>query len=393
MRKTPTIGHIPIDCLCPVYYFLQMKTLHVTIPGASYPIHIGAGILGDALMDVVKNTGANHVVTVTNDTLEKLYPGHIAKTLEPLGIRVDNVVVPDGERFKNLETLSGLYDRLMSLAANRKTLMIAFGGGVIGDMAGLAAATFMRGIPMVQVPTTLLSFVDSSVGGKTAVNHPHGKNTIGAFKQPVGVVMDLEFLKTLPERELIAGLFELIKHGIIRDADFFDFLEQGKARFRELDWAFWEEAVYRSCQIKAAVVQQDEKETDLRAILNFGHTLAHLIETHTRYEKYLHGEAVGVGMLYAAYVSSQWGELPTAQLERIRGVLEPLARPVEMPRLSEKSFSELLMHDKKASNQSLRFVLVKGLGGAFYRDQTTPSELWPLFNGFLREMPDVMRVT
>lgn len=375
-----------------------MKTLDVKLPDAAYPIHIGAGTLESHLPPMVGALAGEMVVVVTNDTLDNLYPGRVAQVLSGLPAKVETCLVPDGEQHKTMHTLSGIYDRLMELQANRRTLIVAFGGGVVGDMAGFAAATFMRGIPVVQVPTTLLAQVDSSVGGKTAINHPSGKNSIGAFKQPSGVVIDLTMLETLPERELKAGLFELIKHGIIRDPELLAFLEAqqgqfaGQTEFSGQDGAFWEEAVYRSCQVKAAVVQEDEKEAGLRAILNFGHSLGHLVETHTGYGKYLHGEAVGVGMIFAAYVSREMGLMNSGDFDRIRALLEPLATPVMLPPLDRAGFTRLLMHDKKASGGAIKFILLNGIGGAFIRGETTPDELWPLFQRFLEEIPSLIRM-
>ena len=370
-----------------------MKTLSVTLPSGAYPIHIGAGILNQALPDLVQHSRCERVVVITNTTLAQLYPSLMDQALAPLKLPINTLTVPDGEQYKTLQTLSTLYDGLMALEANRKLLIIAFGGGVVGDMAGFCAATFMRGVPLLQVPTTLLAQVDSSVGGKTAVNHPRGKNTIGAFKQPAGVVMDLSFLGTLPERERIAGLFELVKHGFIRDRELFDFLEDRQNLFRGNNWGFWEEAVYRSCQVKADVVQQDETEQGLRAVLNFGHTLGHLIETHTGYDSVLHGEAVGVGMLFAAYVSRELGALKPEAFQRVAALLEPLIRPVTLPPLDRKGFVALLMHDKKAAHRTLSFILLRGLGESFIRTGTTPEELWPLFQGFLEEAPGALRLS
>lgn len=370
-----------------------MKTLTVNLPGAAYPIHIGHHILGANLPGLLEAVSPERVVVITDERVNSLYPGCIARALEGHPWPVDLIAVPDGEPFKTLETLATLYDRMMALAATRGTAVVAFGGGVVGDMAGFLAATFMRGIPLIQVPTTLLAQVDSSVGGKTAVNHPRGKNIIGAFKQPEGVVIDLAFLETLPEREMKAGLFELIKHGIIRDAELFDFLATNQAKFSGRNWDFWEEAVFRSCQVKAGVVEKDEKEAGLRAILNFGHTLAHLIETHTGYNQYLHGEAVGVGMLFAAFVSRRMDHIDEGAVERIRSVLEPLVNPVVMPRLEAPEFEALLMHDKKASDHTLRFIVLKALGEAFIREKTAPAELWPLFGEFLAESPNVMQMS
>lgn len=369
-----------------------MKTLDVNPPGGRYPILIGPGLLDDVLPRVVGAVARELVVVVTNETLQQLYPGRIERALQPLALRVETIALPDGEQYKTLEHLSRVYDRLMALQANRKTALVAFGGGVVGDLAGFAAATFMRGVPLVQVPTTLLAQVDSSVGGKTAVNHRLGKNAIGAFKQPDGVVMDLELLATLPQRELHAGLFELIKHGIIRDRALFDYLEAHQSDLSGRDWGFWEEAVWRSCRVKAAVVEADEREQGLRAILNFGHSLGHLIETHTGYTAYLHGEAVGVGMLFAAYASRAWGDLTDEDYQRIRALLEPLVRPVRLPPLGAREFAGLLMHDKKAAEGVLRFIGLRALGEAAIREGTAPVELWPLFGAFLEEAPEVIRI-
>jgi 3-dehydroquinate synthase len=374
-----------------------MRTLDVTLPGASYPIHIGAGAMRSCLPGLVAKATRDAAIVVTNETLARLYPGAIEEALREVRVRIATVVLPDGEKYKTLDTLATIYDGLMRAEANRQSALVAFGGGVVGDIAGFAAATFMRGMPLIQVPTTLLAQVDSSVGGKTAVNHRDGKNAIGAFKQPVGVVMDLEFLSTLPQRERRAGLFELIKHGIVRDRALFDDLAAAQALLTETPgsragWAFWEDIIHRSCRVKAQVVQEDEREEHVRAILNFGHTLGHLIETHTGYETYLHGEAVGVGMLFAAFASRAWGLLPEADLQRIRALLEPLVTPVRMAPLDEKRFTGLLRHDKKAADASLRFIVLEGLGRAGIRPGTAPAELWPLFQRFLAEQPQVLRL-
>lgn len=370
-----------------------MKTLQVALPSASYPIHIGANILDRELPTLVAESASELVVVVTNETVQRLYPDRIATALASLGLRVETVTVPDGERYKTLQSLATVYDRLMAVGANRKTAIVAFGGGVVGDMAGYAAATFMRGVPLIQVPTTLLAQVDSSVGGKTGVNHPLGKNAIGAFKQPQGVVIDLAFLATLPDRELRAGSFELIKHGLIGDDALFAYLEDHRERLATREEEFWEEAVYRSCRVKVGVVEADERERDVRAILNFGHSLAHLIETHTGYDAYLHGEAVGVGMLFAGYVSREWERLSADAYDRLRALLVPLAVQITLPPLSEQQFAELLMHDKKAAGGTLRFVLLRAVGEACIREKTAPGELWPLFQRFLAESPGTLRIS
>jgi 3-dehydroquinate synthase len=375
-----------------------MQSLRVSLPPGSpgYPIQIGEGILDAELRALAEPLARELVVVVTNDTLERLYPGRVIQALQGLEARLESCVIPDGERFKTLETLASIFDRLMALGANRQTLLIAFGGGVVGDVAGFAAGTFMRGIKMLQVPTTLLAQVDSSIGGKTAVNHPSGKNAIGVFKQPAGVVIDPHFLRTLPERELRAGLFELIKHGIIADKPLFEFLESNAPRLARPNWdrdgRFWEEAIARSVAVKCRVVEADESESGPRAALNFGHTVGHLIETLTHYESYLHGEAVGVGMLFAGYLSRAWGDLAEAEFTRLRNLLEPLISPVRLPLLDERTFTELMLHDKKSSGRAVRYILLRGLGDVFIREKTSPGEVWPVFRQFVRDHPGICQV-
>ena len=367
-----------------------MKTLDVQLPGREYAITIGASVLQKDLAAAVARQGATHVVAITNTTLMDLYPHWIEKALAGSHLRVQTCVLPDGEAYKTLEVLNQVYDFLMEASANRKTLLVAFGGGVIGDMVGFAAGTFMRGIPFIQVPTTLLAHVDSSVGGKTAVNHPLGKNMIGVFKQPEHVCIDLEFLKTLPERELRAGYFELAKHGFIHDAELLSFLETKP--LLPLDLSFLEEAVWRSCRVKARIVEQDETEAGLRATLNFGHTLGHLLETHAGYGAWLHGEAVGVGMLYAAFASWQWSHLSEANWIRVRDFLLPLLPQVTLPPLTAEVFESLILHDKKASDGGVSFILLSGIGRCQIRKQTPAHELWTLFQAFLQEFPEVCRL-
>ncbi|MAA90038.1 MAG: 3-dehydroquinate synthase [Deltaproteobacteria bacterium] len=367
-----------------------MRTLPVELPGREYQIEIGVGNLQKSLVSFIRLLDPELVVTVTNTTLEQLYPGKIRNLLDPEGFSNETCVLPDGESFKNLETLQVIYDFLMEKKANRGTVMVAFGGGVIGDMAGFAAATFMRGIRMIQVPTTLLAQVDSSVGGKTAVNHPLGKNTIGAFKQPNHVSMDLELLKTLPSRELQAGFFELAKHGLIHDRDLFDFLNQNQLEPLDLD--FLEEAVFRSCRVKARIVEQDETETGLIATLNFGHTLGHLIETHSGYGNCLHGEAVGTGMLFASYLSWREKLLGLSSWEMIRSFLEPKMRPVSLPPLDFEKFCSLLLHDKKASREAVNFILLRDLGDCFIQKEMPLELIWNHFGLFCSEFPDLCRV-
>ena len=367
-----------------------MKTLQVKLPERSYNVDIGFNILKRQLPNVVLKKNADLVVVVTNETLHNLYPDHISSILKDSGIHVATCVLPDGEQYKNLDTLSQIFDFLMEVNANRKTLLIAFGGGVIGDMAGFAAATFVRGIPYIQIPTTLLAHVDSSVGGKTAVNHPLGKNSIGAFKQPEYVCIELSFLKTLSSRELNAGHLELLKHGIIHDDKLFDFIQRHS--LEPLDFEFLEEAIHRSCAIKGKVVEKDETELGVRATLNFGHTLGHLIETHAGYGKYLHGEAVGLGMFFAAFVSRRCNELEEEDWRRIKNYLSQILIPIKLPPLNQNLFRDLILHDKKSQKQSLNFIMLRKLGESFIRKETPTDMLWNKFNEFKEKFPDFIEV-
>jgi len=365
-----------------------MKTLQVNLPGREYQIDIGQNILDIQLPKAVKRNSTAHVVVVTNTTLQELYPNFVFNLLADSGVKVSTCVLPDGEKYKNLDTLSMVFDFLMDVCANRKSLLIAFGGGVIGDMAGFAASTFVRGIPFIQVPTTLLSDVDSSVGGKTAVNHPSGKNTIGAFKQPEYVCIELSFLKTLPSRELKAGHMELLKHGLIQDADFFNYTQQHS--LEPLDFDYLEEAIFRSCKIKAKVVEKDETEKGLRANLNFGHTLGHLIETHAGYGKYLHGEAVGAGMLFATFVSWRRNEITLNEWDLISSALTQYLMPLKLLKMDFDTFRNLILHDKKAQKQAVNFILLNKLGKSFILPEMSVEILWEEFNLFVQEYPGII---
>ncbi|MBF0287521.1 MAG: 3-dehydroquinate synthase [SAR324 cluster bacterium] len=364
-----------------------MQTVEVQIPGYEYTIHIGTHILDQQLPQAVRQFGVDLIVVVTNTTIHELYPFCIQQCLEASKQQIETCILPDGEQYKNLDTLNQIYDFLLKKRANRKTLVIAFGGGVIGDMAGFAAATFMRGVPYIQVPTTLLADVDSSIGGKTAVNHSLGKNTIGAFKQPVYVCMELNFLKTLEKRELIAGFFELMKHGIIHDAQLFTFLKNHQNVLETLDFSVLEEAIEASCRIKANVVEQDEKEQGWRATLNFGHTLGHFIETHTNYTSYLHGEAVGTGMVFAAFASRELGFLSEAAYQDIVSFLQTLACSIQLPALNYPLFKDLILHDKKANQQAVDFILIRNIGECFIHNNTSPELIWELFQKFIDTHP------
>jgi 3-dehydroquinate synthase len=284
------------------------------------------------------------------------------KTLESLGQKVRLVVLPDGEVYKTWETLQKIFDALLESGADRKSTLIALGGGVIGDMTGFAAASYMRGIRFIQVPTTLLSQVDSSVGGKTGINHPLGKNMIGAFYQPQAVIADLDTLKTLPPKELAAGLAEVVKHGAIADADFFSWIEKNIEPLNACEPKAMEHAVQRSCEIKSQIVALDEKEGGVRATLNFGHTFGHAIEAGMGYGEWLHGEAVGCGMVLAADLSVRTGRLTKDDYQRIKNLVTALKLPSVPPKLGVSRYIDLMSVDKKAEGGEVRYILLDGIG-------------------------------
>jgi 3-dehydroquinate synthase len=304
---------------------------------------------------------------VTNQTVEPLYAARLKQALSTHYKTLEMVSLPDGESYKDWQTLNLIFDGLLAKAADRKTVLFALGGGVIGDMTGFAAACYMRGVPFVQVPTTLLSQVDSSVGGKTAINHPMGKNMIGAFYQPHRVVCDLQTLQTLPKREVSAGLAEVIKYGPIADMAFLDWIEQHLDALMALDTAALAHAVKRSCEIKAWVVSQDERESGLRAILNFGHTFGHAIEAGLGFGVWLHGEAVGCGMVMAANLSQRLGLIDQAFVDRLRHIIARAGLPVVAPALGVEDYLHHMRVDKKAEAGDIRFVLIDGGGQAVVR--------------------------
>jgi 3-dehydroquinate synthase len=340
-----------------------MQTLTVDLGDRSYPIHIGAGLLNQPEL-ILPHLAQKRVVVVTNTTVAPLYLDRLTAALADAGIAATSVVLPDGEAYKNWETLNLIFDALLTQRAERKTTLIALGGGVIGDMTGFAAACYQRGVPFIQIPTTLLSQVDSSVGGKTGINHPLGKNMIGAFYQPKVVLADTDTLKTLPARELSAGLAEVIKYGLIWDADFLAWLEANMDRLRALDPAVITHAIYRSCEIKAQVVGQDEREGGIRAILNLGHTFGHAIETGMGYGNWLHGEAVAAGMVLAAETSRRLGWISEADVARTRALIRAAGLPEAAPDLGVDKYLEYMGHDKKVEGGKMRFVLLKKLGEA-----------------------------
>jgi 3-dehydroquinate synthase len=338
-----------------------MITVNVELGERAYPIHIGTDLIGKTELFAPHIAGAS-VTIVTNSTVEPLYGNALRAALAPLNKSVSTVVLPDGEAYKNWETLNQIFDALLGGRADRKTTLIALGGGVIGDMTGFAAASYMRGVPFIQVPTTLLSQVDSSVGGKTGINHPLGKNMIGAFYQPQAVIADIGALRTLPPRELAAGIAEVIKTGAIADAAFFDWIEANIEALNRCEPQALAQAVKRSCEIKASVVAVDEREGGLRAILNFGHTFGHAIEAGLGYGEWLHGEAVGCGMVMAADLSVRLGHLDEAARQRLVTLVEAAHLPVRGPALGAARYVDLMRVDKKAEAGEIKFILLKQFG-------------------------------
>ena len=352
-----------------------MNTQHVSIAlgERSYSILIGAGLLdcADAFGAAPEAAGTGRALIVSNETVAPLYARRLAQTLSGRHASVQILALPDGEAYKNWQTLNLIFDALLQQGADRKTTLYALGGGVVGDITGFAAACYMRGVPFVQVPTTLLAQVDSSVGGKTAINHPLGKNMIGAFYQPQRVVCDLDAIKTLPARELSAGLAEVIKYGPIADMAFLDWVEAHLPALRACEPQELAHAVRRSCEIKAQVVGADEREAGLRAILNFGHTFGHAIEAGMGYGAWLHGEAVGAGMVMAAMLSQELGLADAAFVQHLTAIIAAAGLPVHGPVLNAADnagrYLELMRLDKKTLAGEIRFVLVDGLGQAIVR--------------------------
>ncbi|WP_442900222.1 3-dehydroquinate synthase [Geoalkalibacter sp.] len=339
-----------------------MTSLNVGLGERSYPIHIGSGILpllGESLAAVCF---PRRVAVVTNPTVGPLYAERVLGILRQAGFSPAEILIPDGEEYKTLDTLNAVFDALIRQGFDRGCGILALGGGVVGDLAGFAAATYLRGVPFAQVPTTLLAQVDSSVGGKTGVNHPLGKNLIGAFYQPRLVHIDVDTLVTLPPREFRAGLAEVVKYGVIRDAEFFAWLEQQGPDLLELKPAALIKSVAISCQIKADIVEVDEKEGGLRAVLNFGHTLGHAVELLSGYGSVRHGEAVAMGMVAAAALSESLGLAAMGDLHRIENLLRALSLPVRLPPHAPEAYLEALMRDKKVKDGSLNLILNRGIG-------------------------------
>ncbi|QEY25535.1 3-dehydroquinate synthase [Neisseria zalophi] len=340
-----------------------MHTLNVATPSHQYPIFIGGNLINDA-DTLLKPFISKKAAIITNETIAPLYLAALQTALDKAGIAHFNIVLPDGEQYKNWETLNLIFDGLMQNRAERKTTLIALGGGVIGDMVGFAAATYQRGAPFIQVPTTLLSQVDSSVGGKTAINHPLGKNMIGAFYQPQAVLADLNTLSTLPDRELSAGMAEVIKYALLGDMEFLDWLEQNIGGLMRQDKTLLADTVHHCCRMKADIVAKDETEQGIRAWLNLGHTFAHAIEAEMGYGTWLHGEAVAAGMVLACRLSEQLGKLHQSDTQRVVNLLKQAALPVEPPRFLFDKWIEHMQHDKKVSSGIMRFVGLNKLGEA-----------------------------
>jgi 3-dehydroquinate synthase len=338
-----------------------MQTLNVALGDRSYPIHIGSDLLSKAEL-ILPHLKRKQVAIVTNTTVAPLYLDMIADPLKANGIDVIAIILPDGEAYKNSETLNLIYDALLKHRCERTTTLVALGGGVIGDLTGYAAATYLRDVPFIQVPTTLLSQVDSSVGGKTGINHPLGKNMIGAFYQPQVVLADIATLNTLPKRELAAGMAEVIKYGLIRDRDFFEWIETNIDKLNALDATAMSYAIYRSCQNKAEVVAADEREAGERALLNLGHTFGHAIENAMGYGVWLHGEAVAAGTMLAADLSGRLGWLKADEIARVRQLFVAAKLPVDAPALGVDKYLDLMGLDKKVVDGKIRLVLQQGIG-------------------------------
>ncbi|MEQ1600845.1 MAG: 3-dehydroquinate synthase [Methylophilaceae bacterium] len=340
-----------------------MQTLNVELASRTYPIHIGRNLLAQTAL-ILPHLKRKQVAIVSNTTVAPLYLETLSQPLREAGVSIVPIILPDGESYKSTETLNLIYDALLQNRCERSTTLIALGGGVIGDITGYAAATYLRGVPFIQVPTTLLSQVDSSVGGKTGINHPLGKNMIGAFYQPKLVLADITTLTTLPARELTAGLAEIIKYGLIRDADFFSWLENNIGLLLALDAEALSYAIYRSCKNKADVVIADEHEHGERALLNLGHTFGHAIENAMGYGVWLHGEAVAAGTMLAADLSHRLGWLSDKDKQRVANIFKAANLPITAPSLGVERYLDLMGLDKKVVDGKIRLILQQGIGQA-----------------------------
>lgn len=353
-----------------------MSNVHVDLGERSYDIHIGQGLI-DRVGEIVSGVCRGKVAAiVTNPKIGRLYGERVVESLRISGISAEVISVPAGERYKTLRTVERIYEGLLDQRLDRGAMLIGLGGGVVGDMTGFAAATYYRGIDFVQIPTSLLAQVDSSVGGKTGVNLPRGKNLVGAFHQPKTVIIDVSVLRTLPARELRAGLAEVIKHGIIRDEGYFAYLERNLPALKRLCPAVLEHTIERSCEIKADVVRRDERESGLRRVLNYGHTVGHAVERLTSYRVYKHGEAVAIGMVTAALVAREMGAAESDLVDRVVGMLRRVGLPCKpCEEVAPADIISAMGLDKKVTHGRLHAVLVNSIGRAFVTDDI-PSEIW-----------------
>jgi 3-dehydroquinate synthase len=358
------------------------QIVRVNLGQRSYDIEIGAGNLAQTGQFLTERETVSHVVVITDEHVEKPHAQQVADCMADASATVDLIVVEPGEQSKSLEMAAVLWERLLQLGADRKTVIVAVGGGVIGDLAGFVAATYARGIRFLQVPTTLLAQVDSSVGGKVGINLPEAKNMVGAFLQPRGVMIDTATLETLPDREYRSGLGEVVKYGVILDAAFFDYLEASAPALVRRDHDVLREVVARCCRLKADVVEQDEREeTGLRAVLNYGHTFAHAFEALTHYQQLLHGEAVAIGMLCASRLAERLGRVDAQFTARQHSLLAALGLPIELPRLNRDQILRAMMHDKKVEHGRLRFVLPTRMGHVELAGGVEPDDVRAALSG------------
>ncbi len=358
-----------------------MEKINVNLGTRSYVIRIGSGLLDRIGGQLQESVLGSRIAVITNSVVRPLYGEQIQDILEASGFRVRVVEIADGEIHKTLATAERLYDELIDFRMDRTSAIVALGGGVIGDLAGFTAATYMRGIPFINIPTTLLAQVDSAIGGKTGVDHPKGKNLIGAFYQPRAVFCDLDVLQTLPEKELIAGMAEVVKYGVIVDANFFSFLESHLSAILQQESSAMMEVIRSSCEVKAHVVEEDEREAGLRAILNYGHTLGHTVESLTGYSRYIHGEAVSMGMVAAAKIAREMGLCDAGVVERIATLLQNIGLPVRFPEIDVERALKILSHDKKVRDGKVRFVLPERIGKVVIRDDVPPDLIRQVLQG------------
>lgn len=350
-----------------------LQQVQIDLPSQSYPIYIGDTLFADSTL-LKKHIVSQQVLLVTNETLAKLYLPQLKQALQPW--QCDIMILPDGEQFKTLQTWASLLDHLANNKHHRDSTLIAFGGGVITDMAGFAAASYQRGIPLIQIPTSLLAQVDASIGGKTAVNHPVGKNLIGAFYQPQAVIIDISLLKTLPLRELKAGIAEIVKAALICDREFFCWLEQNFEKLLQVDQAALAKAIQRASEIKRDIVVKDEKENAQRALLNLGHTFGHAIEHCLSYGHWLHGEAVAAGLVLAAKLSEQHLQLSQQDTQRIITLLQNIGLPTSVPQqIPSSDLINAMQMDKKVQNKQMRFILLKSIGEAIVVENVDERDL------------------